>query len=86
MFKACMSALLYGMLKGHAFLFQGYSWEITTNEGGFGLHEILRDRKSILSGMCFSIIFLVPTFSSSYHEIFSMNQVFFLTDELLKEL
>jgi hypothetical protein len=27
--------------------------------------------------MCFSIIFLVPTFSSSYHEIFSMNQVFF---------
>ncbi|CAK8567598.1 unnamed protein product [Lathyrus sativus] len=30
---------------------KGYSWEITTNEGGFGLHEILRDRKSILNGI-----------------------------------
>jgi hypothetical protein len=77
MFKACMSALLYGMLKGHAFLFQGYSWEITTNEGGFGLHEILRDRKSILSGMCFSIIFLVHTSSSSYHEILVRIKFFF---------
>ncbi|KAL1309661.1 hypothetical protein HN51_052354 [Arachis hypogaea] len=30
---------------------KGYSWEITTSEGGYGLHELLKDRKSVLSGI-----------------------------------
>ncbi|KAG5050352.1 hypothetical protein JHK85_011455 [Glycine max] len=29
----------------------GYSWEITTSEGGCGLHDLLSSRKSILSGI-----------------------------------
>lgn len=32
-------------------LWQGYSWEITTPEGGNGLHELLSSRKSVLNGM-----------------------------------
>ncbi|XP_043692858.1 soluble starch synthase 1, chloroplastic/amyloplastic-like [Telopea speciosissima] len=30
---------------------QGYSWEITTVEGGHGLNEILSNRKSVLNGI-----------------------------------
>ncbi|KAL8143524.1 hypothetical protein V2J09_016556 [Rumex salicifolius] len=30
---------------------EGYSWEITTVEGGYGLHEILTDRKFVLNGI-----------------------------------
>ncbi|CAN4085707.1 unnamed protein product [Withania somnifera] len=30
---------------------QGYSWEITTPEGGYGLHELLSSRKSVLNGI-----------------------------------
>ncbi|XP_058095886.1 soluble starch synthase 1, chloroplastic/amyloplastic [Magnolia sinica] len=30
---------------------QGYSWEITTSEGGYGLHELLASRKSVLNGI-----------------------------------
>ncbi|GMH29625.1 hypothetical protein Nepgr_031468 [Nepenthes gracilis] len=30
---------------------RGYSWEITTAEGGYGLHELLRDRKFVLNGI-----------------------------------
>ncbi|KAL0304419.1 UNVERIFIED_CONTAM: Soluble starch synthase 1, chloroplastic/amyloplastic [Sesamum radiatum] len=30
---------------------QGYSWEITTPEGGYGLHELLSSRSSVLTGI-----------------------------------
>ncbi|KAK7410721.1 hypothetical protein VNO78_01735 [Psophocarpus tetragonolobus] len=30
---------------------KGYSWEITTSEGGCGLHELLSSRRSILNGI-----------------------------------
>ncbi|KAI9096717.1 hypothetical protein K1719_025896 [Acacia pycnantha] len=30
---------------------KGYSWEITTSEGGYGLHELLSSRKSVLYGI-----------------------------------
>ncbi|KAK4769660.1 hypothetical protein SAY86_027810 [Trapa natans] len=30
---------------------QGYSWEITTPEGGYGLHELLSNRKFVLNGI-----------------------------------
>ncbi|XP_044462012.1 starch synthase 1, chloroplastic/amyloplastic isoform X2 [Mangifera indica] len=30
---------------------KGYSWEITTPEGGYGLHELLNSRKSVLDGI-----------------------------------
>ncbi|KAJ0101779.1 hypothetical protein Patl1_05170 [Pistacia atlantica] len=30
---------------------KGYSWEITTPEGGYGLHELLTSRKSVLDGI-----------------------------------
>ncbi|KAK9291369.1 hypothetical protein L1049_019315 [Liquidambar formosana] len=30
---------------------QGYAWEITTAEGGYGLHELLTSRKIILNGI-----------------------------------
>ncbi|GAB4858494.1 Pentafunctional AROM polypeptide [Ancistrocladus abbreviatus] len=30
---------------------QGYSWEITTVEGGYGLHELLSDRKFVSNGI-----------------------------------
>ncbi|XP_031382669.1 soluble starch synthase 1, chloroplastic/amyloplastic [Punica granatum] len=30
---------------------QGYSWEITTSEGGYGLHELLSSRKFVLNGI-----------------------------------
>ncbi|XP_021729114.1 starch synthase 1, chloroplastic/amyloplastic-like [Chenopodium quinoa] len=30
---------------------QGYSWEITTVEGGYGLHELLTSRKFVLNGI-----------------------------------
>ncbi|KAF6146064.1 hypothetical protein GIB67_033423 [Kingdonia uniflora] len=30
---------------------QGYSWEITTAEGGYGLNELLSSRKSVLNGI-----------------------------------
>nr|AJG44455.1 soluble starch synthase [Lilium davidii var. unicolor] len=30
---------------------QGYSWEITTVEGGYGLNELLSSRKSVLNGV-----------------------------------
>ncbi|KAI4340924.1 hypothetical protein MLD38_025715 [Melastoma candidum] len=30
---------------------QGYSWEITTIEGGYGLHELLSSRKYVLNGI-----------------------------------
>lgn len=30
---------------------QGYSWEITTVEGGYGLHELLSSRKFVLNGI-----------------------------------
>ncbi|OIV98018.1 hypothetical protein TanjilG_16855 [Lupinus angustifolius] len=30
---------------------KGYSWEITTSEGGYGLHELLSSRKSVLNGI-----------------------------------
>lgn len=39
-------------------LWQGYSWEITTPEGGYGLHELLSSRKSVLNGMIISFEFL----------------------------
>jgi hypothetical protein len=29
---------------------QGYSWEVTTAEGGQGLDELLGSRKSVLNG------------------------------------
>ncbi|XP_072062834.1 probable enoyl-CoA hydratase 2, mitochondrial isoform X3 [Arachis hypogaea] len=28
---------------------KGYSWKITTSKGGYSLHELLKDRKIILS-------------------------------------
>ncbi|GLT48244.1 hypothetical protein SLA2020_218800 [Shorea laevis] len=30
---------------------EGYSWEITTVEGGYGLHDLLSNRKSVLNGI-----------------------------------
>ncbi|KAJ8751910.1 hypothetical protein K2173_000656 [Erythroxylum novogranatense] len=30
---------------------QGYAWEITTVEGGYGLHELLSSRKPVLNGI-----------------------------------
>ncbi|KAK9724826.1 hypothetical protein RND81_05G101200 [Saponaria officinalis] len=30
---------------------QGYSWEVTTVEGGYGLHELLTSRKFVLNGI-----------------------------------
>ncbi|KAF2291898.1 hypothetical protein GH714_036042 [Hevea brasiliensis] len=30
---------------------KGYSWEITTVEGGYGLHELLSSRRSVLDGI-----------------------------------
>lgn len=30
---------------------EGYSWEITTIEGGYGLHELLSSRNSVLNGI-----------------------------------
>lgn len=30
---------------------KGYAWEITTPEGGYGLHELLTSRKSVLNGI-----------------------------------
>ncbi|PKA47265.1 Starch synthase 1, chloroplastic/amyloplastic [Apostasia shenzhenica] len=30
---------------------EGYAWEITTSEGGCGLHELLSSRKSVLNGI-----------------------------------
>ncbi|XP_020533429.1 starch synthase 1, chloroplastic/amyloplastic isoform X3 [Jatropha curcas] len=30
---------------------KGYSWEITTVEGGYGLHELLSSRRSVLNGV-----------------------------------
>lgn len=32
-------------------LVQGYAWEITTVEGGYGLHELLSSRRSVLNGI-----------------------------------
>lgn len=32
---------------------QGYSWEITTAEGGYGLHELLGSRKIVVNGKPF---------------------------------
>lgn len=34
---------------------QGYSWEITTPEGGNGLDELLGSRKAVLNGMQFAV-------------------------------
>ena len=30
---------------------QGYAWEITTLEGGWGLHEVLQARQHVLNGI-----------------------------------
>ncbi|RZC70866.1 hypothetical protein C5167_034013 [Papaver somniferum] len=30
---------------------QGYAWEITTVEGGYGLHELISSRRSVLNGI-----------------------------------
>lgn len=30
--------------------FQGYAWEITTVEGGYGLQDLLSSRKSVING------------------------------------
>ena len=30
---------------------QGYAWEITTSEGGWGLHEVLQSRQDKLNGI-----------------------------------
>ncbi|GLT63661.1 hypothetical protein SLA2020_362070 [Shorea laevis] len=30
---------------------EGYSWEITTIEGGYSLHDLLRSRKSVMNGI-----------------------------------
>ncbi|KAL3846178.1 hypothetical protein ACJIZ3_003581 [Penstemon smallii] len=30
---------------------QGYSWEVTTPEGGYGLHELISSRRSVLTGI-----------------------------------
>ncbi|KAK9145575.1 hypothetical protein Sjap_005478 [Stephania japonica] len=30
---------------------QGYSWEITTSEGGYGLHDLLSSRENVLNGI-----------------------------------
>ncbi|CAA0824690.1 Starch synthase 1- chloroplastic/amyloplastic [Striga hermonthica] len=35
----------------HNLAHQGYSWEITTPEGGYGLHELLSSRKAVLTGI-----------------------------------
>lgn len=32
------------------FLSQGYSWEIRTPEGGYGLQELLDSRKVVVNG------------------------------------
>ncbi len=32
-------------------LLQGYAWEITTSEGGWGLHEVLQSRQDKLNGI-----------------------------------
>jgi len=43
-----------GILIGICFLyFQGYAWEITTVEGGYGLQDLLSSRKSVINGTCF---------------------------------
>lgn len=31
--------------------FQGYAWEITTVEGGYGLQDLLSSRKSVINGI-----------------------------------
>jgi len=30
---------------------QGYAWEVTTTEGGWGLDELLRSRKAVINGV-----------------------------------
>lgn len=39
---------------------QGYAWEITTAEGGYGLNGLLSGRKNVLNGtsleLCMSIL------------------------------
>jgi starch synthase len=30
---------------------KGYAWEITTPEGGWGLHEVLKSRNHVLNGI-----------------------------------
>ncbi|KAJ8554285.1 hypothetical protein K7X08_024963 [Anisodus acutangulus] len=40
-----------GIVTIHNIAHQGYSWEITTPEGGYGLHELLSSRKSVLNGI-----------------------------------
>ncbi|KAL0400590.1 UNVERIFIED_CONTAM: Soluble starch synthase 1, chloroplastic/amyloplastic [Sesamum latifolium] len=37
--------------QGHMLSTLGYSWEITTPEGGYGLHELLSSRSSVLTGI-----------------------------------
>jgi hypothetical protein len=45
------SALSFSQLRNHLmFNLQGYSWEVTTAEGGQGLNELLSSRKSVLNG------------------------------------
>lgn len=38
-----------------AFWLQGYAWEITTPEGGYGLDELLSSRKAVINGMHFEL-------------------------------
>lgn len=43
--------LWVGILTGICFpYFQGYAWEITTVEGGYGLQDLLSSRKSVING------------------------------------
>lgn len=49
----------------HCHWLQGYAWEITTVEGGYGLHELLSSRRSVLNGM----------FMHFQHRITSVNKM-----------
>ena len=34
-----------------SFILQGYAWEITTSEGGWGLDQVLKSRQHVLDGI-----------------------------------
>ncbi len=42
--------VLHSIKESFMFHYQGYSWEVTTAEGGQGLNELLSSRKSVLNG------------------------------------
>lgn len=58
---------LFPKLPNFLIWLQGYSWEITTVEGGYGLDELLSSRKSVLNGMDF-----VPCIRCYFYWAFSL--------------